>query len=169
MVAVQAEGGIVNRRQLSEALEIGQAVTVECLRAFSPRAQQGQEGGGVGVSIAIHIAVGRAPCAEQEQQVRGIDIAIAVEVAGARELKPDRVGNRVVDIIRRIGANGDERVALAEREIIERTLRSHGWNRQETAAALMINRTTLFNKMRKYGLLGRGRRGQRLHAGVDDE
>jgi len=43
---------------------------------------------------------------------------------------------------------------IPEREIIERTLRSHGWNRQETAAALMINRTTLFNKMRKYELLG---------------
>ena len=43
----------------------------------------------------------------------------------------------------------------SEREIIERTLRSHGWNRQETAAALMINRTTLFNKMRKYDLLGK--------------
>jgi DNA-binding NtrC family response regulator len=43
---------------------------------------------------------------------------------------------------------------IPEREIIERTLRSHGWNRQETAAALMINRTTLFNKMRKYNLLG---------------
>ena len=43
---------------------------------------------------------------------------------------------------------------IPEREIIERTLKSHGWNRQETAAALMINRTTLFNKMRKYGLLG---------------
>jgi two-component system response regulator HydG len=44
---------------------------------------------------------------------------------------------------------------IPEREIIERTLRSHGWNRQETAAALMINRTTLFNKMRKHGLLDR--------------
>ncbi len=51
---------------------------------------------------------------------------------------------------------------IPEREIIERTLRSHGWNRQETAAALMINRTTLFNKMRKYGLLAknRGNNGQ---------
>jgi DNA-binding NtrC family response regulator len=44
---------------------------------------------------------------------------------------------------------------IPEREIIERTLKSHNGNRQETAAALMINRTTLFNKMRKYGLLGR--------------
>ena len=47
---------------------------------------------------------------------------------------------------------------IPEREIIERTLRSHNGNRQETAAALMINRTTLFNKMRKYGLLGRRNR-----------
>jgi DNA-binding NtrC family response regulator len=42
---------------------------------------------------------------------------------------------------------------IPEREIIERTLRSHDWNRQRTARALDINRTTLFNKMRKYGLL----------------
>ncbi len=49
---------------------------------------------------------------------------------------------------------------IPEREIIERTLRSHNWNRQETAAALMINRTTLFNKMRKYGLLGSRSREQ---------
>jgi two-component system response regulator AtoC len=47
---------------------------------------------------------------------------------------------------------------IPEREIIERTLENHNWNRQETAAALMINRTTLFNKMRKYGLLGRATR-----------
>jgi transcriptional regulator of acetoin/glycerol metabolism len=31
--------------------------------------------------------------------------------------------------------------------------RAHDWNRQATARALDINRTTLFNKMRKYGLL----------------
>jgi DNA-binding NtrC family response regulator len=44
---------------------------------------------------------------------------------------------------------------IPEREIIERTLRSQNWNRQRTATALDINRTTLFNKMRKYGLLDR--------------
>ena len=42
---------------------------------------------------------------------------------------------------------------IPEREIIERTLRGHEWNRQRTAQALDINRTTLFNKMRKYNLL----------------
>ena len=47
------------------------------------------------------------------------------------------------------------RVALdeAERTIILRALESHGWNRQATAAALDINRTTLFHKMKKLDLL----------------
>jgi len=63
---------------------------------------------------------------------------------------------------------GDRTLALKraleipEREIIERTLRAHDWNRQRTASALDINRTTLFNKMRKYGLLG-GRMGRAVN------
>ncbi len=40
-----------------------------------------------------------------------------------------------------------------ERRIIEHALRMHEGNRQVTARALDINRTTLFNKMRKYDLL----------------
>ena len=53
----------------------------------------------------------------------------------------------------------DEIVALKshledpERRYIETALRRFGGNRQETAKALDINRTTLFNKMRKYDLL----------------
>ena len=39
-----------------------------------------------------------------------------------------------------------------EREIIERALRSSGWNRQKTAEMLQVNRSTLFKKMRKYKL-----------------
>lgn len=39
-----------------------------------------------------------------------------------------------------------------EREIIERALRTSGWNRQKTAEMLQVNRSTLFKKMRKYGL-----------------
>jgi len=37
-----------------------------------------------------------------------------------------------------------------ERQIILNALESHGWNRQKTAAALGINRTTLYKKMKKY-------------------
>ena len=39
-----------------------------------------------------------------------------------------------------------------ERRIIERTLESCGWNRQSAASLLKINRTTLYMKMKKYGL-----------------
>ncbi len=40
-----------------------------------------------------------------------------------------------------------------EKRIIERALRANKWNRQKTAQMLQVNRTTLFNKMKKYGLL----------------
>jgi len=39
-----------------------------------------------------------------------------------------------------------------ERRIIEAALKAHDWNRQITAEALQINRTTLYKKMKYYGL-----------------
>jgi DNA-binding NtrC family response regulator len=48
-----------------------------------------------------------------------------------------------------------------EKEIISATLASVNWNRQRAARLLNINRTTLFNKMRKYGLLEIKRGGRR--------
>ncbi|MCA9257467.1 MAG: hypothetical protein KDA33_17590, partial [Phycisphaerales bacterium] len=39
-----------------------------------------------------------------------------------------------------------------EKRIIEAALRAHNWNRQATADALDINRTTLYKKMKHYGL-----------------
>ena len=39
-----------------------------------------------------------------------------------------------------------------ERRIIEAALQGNGWNRQRTAEALQINRTTLYKKMKRYGL-----------------
>jgi DNA-binding NtrC family response regulator len=39
-----------------------------------------------------------------------------------------------------------------ERQIILDTLQQHNWNRNETAAQLGINRTTLYKKMKKLGL-----------------
>jgi len=39
-----------------------------------------------------------------------------------------------------------------ERIIIRAALESNNWNRQETAKALDINRTTLYKKMKRYGL-----------------
>ena len=49
-----------------------------------------------------------------------------------------------------------------EREIIERALEAFGGSRQETARALDINRTTLWKKMKKYGLLDEFTRPQML-------
>ncbi|CAA9400041.1 MAG: Two-component system response regulator protein, partial [uncultured Phycisphaerae bacterium] len=45
---------------------------------------------------------------------------------------------------------------LPERLIIEAALKRNNWNRQQTATELDINRTTLYKKMRKYGMLGVG-------------
>jgi DNA-binding NtrC family response regulator len=43
-------------------------------------------------------------------------------------------------------------IAEPEKSIIRRALEHHQWNRQATARALKINRTTLFKKMKRYGL-----------------
>ena len=50
------------------------------------------------------------------------------------------------------GTGGGLKSALVapERQIILNALESNGWNRQKTAAALGINRTTLYKKMKKY-------------------
>ena len=40
-----------------------------------------------------------------------------------------------------------------ERALILQALEAFGWSRNEAAAALDINRTTLYKKMKKYGLL----------------
>ena len=47
------------------------------------------------------------------------------------------------------------RIALEEpeRQIIKETLLLNDWNRHKTARMLGVNRTTLFNKMRKYNLV----------------
>ncbi|MCO6438799.1 MAG: sigma-54-dependent Fis family transcriptional regulator [Phycisphaerae bacterium] len=41
---------------------------------------------------------------------------------------------------------------LPERRILEAALKANGWNRQLTAEQLGINRTTLYKKMKRYGL-----------------
>ena len=39
-----------------------------------------------------------------------------------------------------------------ERMVIRAALEANNWNRQETAKTLDINRTTLYKKMKRYGL-----------------
>jgi len=45
-----------------------------------------------------------------------------------------------------------EALAVPEKQIIRQTLEANNWNRQNTARDLQINRTTLFKKMKRYGL-----------------
>jgi DNA-binding NtrC family response regulator len=45
-----------------------------------------------------------------------------------------------------------EALADPEKNLIRQALEANNWNRQETARALQINRTTLFKKMKQYGL-----------------
>ncbi len=75
-------------------------------------------------------------------------------VVGPEDLPPDV--NRPAEYAR-TGDNGQVRplkVALErpERQIIERALRLNRGSRQATADALGINRTTLYKKMKKYGI-----------------
>jgi len=48
--------------------------------------------------------------------------------------------------------NLKDALAGPEKDIIRRALEANHWSRQETAKALQINRTTLFKKMKRYGL-----------------
>ncbi len=45
------------------------------------------------------------------------------------------------------------RLQQPERELIIATLKEHNWNRSKVAVALGVNRTTLYNKMKKYNIL----------------
>lgn len=60
-------------------------------------------------------------------------------------------------------------LAPFERAIIYEALRQHAGSRQETAAALGINRTTLFNKMRRYALFDVDERSPPLDAAIPPE
>ena len=51
-----------------------------------------------------------------------------------------------------------EALAEPEKNLIRQALEANHWNRQETAKALQINRTTLFKKMKQYGLYAESER-----------
>ena len=74
---------------------------------------------------------------------------------GAADL-PDRLSQPATPTAGPIvyqGASLRDALAEPERLIIESALRANGWNRQLTADQLQINRTTLYKKMKQFGLL----------------
>ena len=64
----------------------------------------------------------------------------------------------VVEVVNEQSSGGYKRLTLREaleepeKRILESALRQHNWNRQTSAEALGINRTTLYKKMKRYGL-----------------
>ena len=54
----------------------------------------------------------------------------------------------------------EREIEFSERTLILDMLRKHNWNKGQTAAALDINRTTLWRKMKKYNLAPAGRSQQ---------
>jgi len=85
----------------------------------------------------------------------------AVLLARGAVLEPGDLGTGFEDSPQRDSTPGAElplgplkkALEIPEKRLIQRALEANGGNRQATAALLEINRTTLFNKMRKYNLL----------------
>ena len=97
--------------------------------------------------------------------VRELENAVerATVLCRGRQVEPDDLPPTILKSVAKAstpgGAPDDGRIlplkdALErpEKEIIERALKANNWNRQTTADLLQINRTTLYKKMKKYGL-----------------
>ena len=84
------------------------------------------------------------------------------EVISAGDLPRDVTGaQRTNMIIPRTGQMTlKEALEEPERQIIQEVLEAHNWNRNATADALGVNRTTLYKKMKRLGLEGRQFAGQ---------
>ena len=81
---------------------------------------------------AANLAVGMAPT----RAIRPVTFAPKPHIRADHNLRPLK-----------------EALEEPEKQIIVQALRALNWNRQETARVLDINRTTLYKKMKKYGLL----------------
>jgi transcriptional regulator with PAS, ATPase and Fis domain len=78
-----------------------------------------------------------------------------LEFAGV-QTPPARLPAIEPDRFPEAGADLDAMVSQYERHIILKTLERNRWQREITAEALNIHRKTLFTKMKKYGLAGKG-------------
>jgi len=88
--------------------------------------------------------VERAVVLCRQPMVAVTDLPPAISQAAAAGAEPSVVGK---------GMTLAEALRGPEKQLILHALRSHGGNRQETAQALGINRTTLYKKMKKYQLM----------------
>ena len=85
------------------------------------------------------------------------DLMPRLAAIGGR-LRPLRIGSMEVGEAMFIpGSEGPTTLAEREREAIVRTLDSHNWKLAETARELGISRTTLWRRLKAYGLHRDGR------------
>ena len=104
---------------------------------------------------AVVVAVPKTPTAVQQPMP-----SVHAESNGQNQMMPTANGDDVDKLLARVmEQNGCSktlaaRVDLLEQKIIEHSLNRNGQHRKETAAELGISRVTLYNKMKKFGLLG---------------
>ena len=110
--------------------------------------------GGIPVDVA-HSSLSRAAFAGTDlaNTVTALDpaslISGGISLSGAESMVG--VGEELIDIEQ--SKTLEARVDLIERRIIEDCLRRNNHRRKETAAELGISRVTLYNKMKKFGLM----------------
>ena len=73
-------------------------------------------------------------------------------VIGVDDLPPSLLAAGGVNVEPAAGRSLKQALESPERQIIREVLESHNWNRNDTAEALGINRTTLYKKMKRLGL-----------------
>ena len=114
--------------------------------------------------VVVFDGQGKILYANQPAREIGLDLTL-----GARErlpqlaelggrLKPLKVGS--IDLGEAMflpGTVGPKTLAEREKEAIVRSLDAHGWKLAETAKSLGISRTTLWRRLRAYGLHRDGR------------
>ena len=115
-------------------------------------------------AVIVFDQQGRVFYANQPAKDLGLDLSLpagdlmpVLAERGAR-LKPLRVGNlELGEAMYLQGAVGPTTLADREREAIVKSLDEHGWRLAETAKSLGISRTTLWRRLRAYGLHRDGR------------
>jgi DNA-binding NtrC family response regulator len=88
---------------------------------------------------------------ELENAIEGATIMTKTEVIHPWDI-PNSAKFSVVRPSRSKGESLKKAVELPEKEHIVSTLNDCNWNRNKAAASLGVNRTTLYNKMRKYNI-----------------
>ncbi len=130
---------------------------------FSPLAKAVLDGFSEGVVVfdpSGRVVYANQPAREALKEIdlsEGTDLQPRLAALGGR-LRPLRVGAMELGEAMFIpGVEGPTTLAEREKEAIVKTLDAHGWRLAETARHLGISRTTLWRRLKAYGLHRDGR------------